>query len=95
MASTDDTAVEVSVPFLVKLSNKKFNYELPVYKAFIILNVLKEARLLDIETEDELYLTINKNSDNAPSKKIDLEETPIIKSLIKKAGNTTEKDTFI
>ena len=95
LASTDDTAVEVSVPFLVKLSNKKFNYELPVYKAFIILNVLKEARLLDIETEDELYLTINKNSDNAPSKKIDLEETPIIKSLIKKAGNTTEKDTFI
>ena len=83
------------MPFLVKLSNKKFNYDLPIYKAFIILNVLKEAHLLDIENEDELYLTVNRHKDNAPSQKIDLEETPIIKNLINKAGNTTERDTFI
>lgn len=94
-ANTDANSLEISVPFLVKLSNRKFNYDLPIYKAFIILSVLKEAHLLDIENEDELYLTVRRHTDNAPSQKIDLEETPIIKTLINKAGNTTERDTFI
>lgn len=93
--SVDSQSLEITIPFIVKLSNNKFNYELPIYKAFIIIDVLRDSNILDIKKSDDINIVVKKRTEESVSKKVILEQTEIMQKLITKASKNTEGDTFI
>ncbi len=78
---SEQKTVEVYLPYLTKLCNKKFSSSLPLFKTLIIFKVLSEEGIISIDNADDLCKNVKIT---ATSKKINLEDTKIIKNLYSK-----------
>ncbi|MBE6700821.1 MAG: single-stranded-DNA-specific exonuclease RecJ [Ruminococcaceae bacterium] len=77
--------VDLYIPYLLKMVNKKYASTLPLYKALIVMEVLSESGLINASVSGSpeyrmIHTTLCKNSEG----KIILENTPTIRKLFEK-----------